>query len=576
MNFLTKVDLIRRIIKWRLTWDKRDTHYAYTVPGNPKFMGPRDAARLIDAGAMVAVSGLGGNQHATILYWTLKELYEETGHPRDLTVLAIGGQGGRGRVPGTIDELGVEGLTKRFITGHLETFKNMLRLGEDGKAELQCLPQGTLALLIEAQTRGEDSVLVRTGVGTVFDPEIGRGTPLAPPDGEQWATREGDRIRYRMPKIDVAIFNAPAADTRGNIYMKNTAMLAESKEIALAARRNGGTVIVNVGMIVEEDYDEVFLLADQVDAVVEYPKTGQTLSRTHRDPWRVLTLDSDVSVAEGYERMRFINRVIGVTPRRTPVDEAMARLAAKIFTEEAEPGALVNIGTGLPEEVCRTIYEGGLDEQVTFFTESGVVGGLPGPGVFFGAAACPESMVGSADIFKRAHRELDVTILGILEVGHDGNVNVSKRGEKITDYVGPGGFIDFSTSAKLVLFVGNWMAKGEMAIENGKLKVVRQGRPKFVEGVTEITFSAREALKAGRKVLYVTPVGVFRLTERGIELEAVMPGVDIQRDIVDFSPAHIVLPESGDVPVLDASILTGDGFALTMERAPERAEAAAG
>ena len=33
MNFLTKADLVRRILKWRLTWDKRDTHYAHTVPG---------------------------------------------------------------------------------------------------------------------------------------------------------------------------------------------------------------------------------------------------------------------------------------------------------------------------------------------------------------------------------------------------------------------------------------------------------------------------------------------------------------------------------------------------------------
>ncbi len=271
--------------------------------------------------------------------------------------------------------------------------------------------------------------------------------------------------------------------------------------------------------------------------------------------------------------MRFINRVIGVTPRRTPVDEAMARLAAKVFTEEAAPGALVNIGTGLPEEVCRTLYEAGLDKEITFFTESGVVGGLPGPGVFFGAAACPDAMVSSSAIFKRAHRELDVTILGILEVGHDGDVNVSKRGDRITEYVGPGGFIDFSTSARLVLFVGNWMAKGEMRIEDGKLKVVRKGNPKFVERVAEITFSGQEALKSGRKVLYVTPVGVFRLTQRGIALEAVMPGVDIQRDIVDFSPAHIVLPESGDVPVLEASVLTGEGFALTMDKAPAPAAA---
>ena len=37
------------------------------------------------------------------------ENFLETGGPRDLTILSIGGQGGRGKVPGTIDELGRDG-----------------------------------------------------------------------------------------------------------------------------------------------------------------------------------------------------------------------------------------------------------------------------------------------------------------------------------------------------------------------------------------------------------------------------------------------------------------------------------
>jgi len=563
MNALTKLKLIYRIARWRLTWEKRNTHYAHRVPGNPKFLGPREAIGLIRDGDFVAVSGLGGNQHATILYWAIKELFEETGHPRDLTVMSIGGQGGRGKVPGTVDELGIEGLTRRFITGHHETFKNFLKLGEAGKVELQCIPQGTLALLLEAQTRGEDSVLVPTGVGTVFDPSTGRGTPLTA-GGEQFAAREGAAIRYRIPKITVALINAPAADARGNIYMKNTSMLAESREIALAARRNGGKVIVVVGKLVGEGYDEIYLPAEAVDAVVHYPNTGQTMSRKHTSPWLALTTQSDIGVLDAYAQMRFVNRVIGVTPRRTPVDEAMARLAASVFAENVAPGALVNIGTGLPEEVCRTLVEADLLSKLTFFTESGVVGGLPGPGVFFGAAACPESMVSSADIFKRAHRELDVTILGTLQVDSLGNVNVSKRGPKLTDYVGPGGFIDFSTSAKTVLFVGNWIAHGEMRIDNGRLQIVNRGKPKFIAAVDEITFCGPEALRAGRKVFYVTPVGVFRLTERGLELERVMPGVDVQRDILDYATARIVLPPSGSVPEVDASTVTGQSFRLRM------------
>ena len=76
MKLSTRLRLIYRILRWRLTWDKRDTRYAYHVPGNPKFLGPREAVGLIDDGAFVAVSGLGGNQHTTVIYWAMKELFE--------------------------------------------------------------------------------------------------------------------------------------------------------------------------------------------------------------------------------------------------------------------------------------------------------------------------------------------------------------------------------------------------------------------------------------------------------------------------------------------------------------------
>lgn len=88
------------------------------------------------------------------------------------------------------------------------------------------------------------------------------------------------------------------------------------------------------------------------------------------------------------------------------------------------------------------------------------------------------------------------------------------------------------------------------------------GNPKFVDEVAQITFSGPEAVKAGRNVSYVTSVGVFKLTAQSIELIGVMPGIDIQKDIIDLFPAHIHLPESSDVPVVHERILTGQGFEL--------------
>jgi len=68
VNLFTKLWLLGHVIKWRLTWNRRNTHYRYTVPGNPKFMGPRDAVRLIPDGSTVMLSGLGGNARPSVLY----------------------------------------------------------------------------------------------------------------------------------------------------------------------------------------------------------------------------------------------------------------------------------------------------------------------------------------------------------------------------------------------------------------------------------------------------------------------------------------------------------------------------
>jgi len=562
MNLWTKARIAAHVGRWVLTWNRRDTQTRHGPAGNAKFLSPREAVGLIRDGSVVMSSGLGGNARPSILYWAIRETFQETGHPRGLTCLAVGGIGGRGRAPGTYDELALEGLCTRFCSGHLETFKAMLALAEAGKLELQCLPEGIMALLLEAQGRGVDSLSLRSGVGTLMDPRVGRGSPVLDSHAGQLVSVDGEALRYSMPKVDVAVFNLPAADEEGNLYARHATMIAECREAALAARRNGGTVICTVGLLVPKRPEEIFLSADQVDAVVLYPGSEQTASVPHRKPWPLFTTESDVSLDEGMARLRLVNRILGITPRRGKVDDVLARLAASIFARNGRPGMQVNIGVGLPEEVCRLIHRGGLTRDITLFTESGVVGGLPAPGVFFGAAVCPRRMVSSAQIFTECYEKLDVAILGILEADSEGNVNVSSRGAGAANQVGPGGAIDLTCAARTVIFVGGWMAHGRLELADGALRIIKRGKPKFVDRVGEITFSGREALKAGKQVYYCTNVGAFRLTDRGMELMCVLPGVDVRRDVVNGCPMKVVLPASGDVPVVDASIVTGRGFQL--------------
>ncbi|HUI26049.1 MAG TPA: hypothetical protein VL403_08165, partial [Candidatus Kryptonia bacterium] len=464
MNWWDKAGLIAQLARAGLSWLRHDTSYPSPVPENPKFMSPRDAVQLIGDGDVLAASGLGGHQRASIIYWAIREAFEQTGHPAGLTVMNLGGHGGRGLAPGTLEELGQLGLCTRLITSHFETFHAMLDLAAVGHCELQCLPLGTMALLFDELGRGRTSLRTDTGVGTFIDPRVGSGSPIANPLDEQLVTVEGERLRYHIPKIDVAVFNLPAADRAGNLYAKNCAVIGESYEIARAAKNNHGRVIANVGLIVDEGYDRVFLPADMIDAVVYYPDTEQSGGVFHREHWPQFTLESDVPVAEGLARVQFLNWLSGIAAKRTAADAAVARLAAATLLAHVRKGAYVNIGVGLPESVCGAVFEAGRLGDVTFLVESGVVGGLPASGLYFGAAICPERILSSVEMFKLCRDQLDAACLGALQVDSAGNVNVSRRGSGPRSYVGPGGFIDLTTDAETIVFVSGWMAHAEFAV----------------------------------------------------------------------------------------------------------------
>ena len=555
-------ELVKHFQDFLAHWKERDTSYTELVPENPKFMSARDAASLVHDNDVVAFTGIAANQRASIMHWAVHESFVQTGHPNNLTVLIPSGAGGRGKMPGSLEDVGVEGLCRRMITGHVETYKSFLKLADAGLLELQCIPQGTCVQLLHAMADGQDAFTTHAGVGTFIDPRVGRGTPVLPGVGEQLVGVEGDRLRFTCPKPDVAIFNLPAADRKGNLYAKHAAVVCEAKDIARAARLNGGRVIANVGLLVDEGYDEIFIPAEDVDAIVVYPGTEQVVSVPHRTYWSMFTTESDVSTDEGIARVRFLNDLLGITPKRTPVDEALARFVAQMFMDYAHRGSRVDIGVGLPEEAARLLYESGTMNDLQMLTESGLFGGMACPGIFFGAAINPDERVTSYEAFRRMYERLDVAILGLLQADGAGNVNVSKRGEGAINYVGPGGFIDITTCADLIIFCGTWMAHAEMAIEGDELHIAKAGTPKFVDEVDEITFSGQEAVKRGQTVLYITNVGAFRLTPRGMELIVVVPGVDVQRDILDVSPMRIVLPEGEPIPMVDASIMTGEGFSL--------------
>ena len=116
-------------------------------------------------------------------------------------------------------------------------------------------------------------------------------------------------------------------------------------------------------------------------------------------------------------------------------------------------------------------------------------------------------------------------------------------------------------AARTIIFIGGWMSRARWRVRGGRMTLAKAGKAKFVDRVRSITFSARAALDRGKHVWYVTHVGVFRLTRDGLLLQQLMPGIDIERDVLAHSGARINLPV-GPVEEVPAPVLTGRNFVL--------------
>jgi len=224
------------------------------------------------------------------------------------------------------------------------------------------------------------------------------------------------------------------------------------------------------------------------------------------------------------------------------------RAALELF-----PGALVNLGTGIPGDAVGPVADGaGVAAEITLSIESGTAGGMPAGGGDFGVAQYPDSVIGHAEQFDYYNGgAVDLCYMGAGEIDKAGNVNVSKLGGRLT---GCGGFIDITQPARKVVFCATFSSGGlRITSGDGRLRILQEGRyPKFVREVAQITFSAEEALRRRQPVLYVTERAVFALTDAGLRLIEVAPGIDVQRDVLAHLPFTPLL--ASPLPAMDAAI----------------------
>ncbi len=106
------------------------------------------------------------------------------------------------------------------------------------------------------------------------------------------------------------------------------------------------------------------------------------------------------------------------------------------------------------------------------------------------------------------------------------------------------------------------MTRSKYTVRNGHLELKKAGIPKFVNCVDKVCFSAAEALKARKRVFYVTSVEVFELTQAGLEIRQLMPGIDLHRDILrNPGGARFIVPD-GPIPLVPLEVISGERFEL--------------
>ncbi|HET7283416.1 MAG TPA: CoA-transferase [Nitrososphaeraceae archaeon] len=493
--------------------------------------------------SIIAISGF---NMATTPEYLILELYRrhnEQGHPKNIFIISDALPAVAGRGLDRVAESLYKHPNQEFLRGALMPFLGfspwLQKMVTDNRIECYGWPIGITAYWFREIGCGRPGLLTKIGVDTFLDPRKD-GAALNESAKKNASCKVSvldiggvDYLLYQAPKPDYALIRASISDENGNLSLQDEGLRGTVLSIAQAAkaRPHQGTVISQVrwitksGAINPRDIDIPGPLVNYVIvAPKEYHWQSGTIEYDPRISYKVIPSMTQ-KLLEDFLPRTSLKELEKVIARRILLE------LIKLFKDKRSP-VLVNLGIGIPALISLVAAEEDVTEFIVTVLESGPWGGLALSGNDFGLALSPFALSTIPDAFSNFEGGIiDAASLGFLQADKEGNVNPSMLSDRI---FGPGGFPVIAGGAPRIYFAGAFTAgRSEITLSNNRIRILHDGTiPKFIESVFKVVFSGHQAIKYGQEILYITERAVFRLTESGIVLEEVAPGIDIDKDII--------------------------------------------
>lgn len=510
----------------------------------PKFITAKEAAYLINDGDDIAIATFGCSGTPEEILMEVEKRYLETGHPKNIGYTHAAGGGGFAPTKENgfcrcEDHMAHTGLMTRWVCSHAACSDFLTQQLMDNNIAGWNLPLGTMLQVFKDQARGMKGTLSKCGLNTFVDPRFDGScvNQLAKDSKEQYVEyipdfRGEEMLFFKGMNLKIGWMRGTKADKNGNISTDREPYNLEMLTIAQAVRANGGKVFVQVEEVVETGTIHpkmVKVPGIYVDYIVVETKPESRLSTVGGKYNPAFTGEAKVDVSAGAD----------------PIPFDGVKIALRRAAMEVPLGAKANFGLGMPQMIGSILAEEGVSDALTLISESGAVGGVPASGINFGAHYNVESLSDQGDHFNFFDGGgLEFGAFGMGEVDEKGDLNTSLISGTIK---GVGGFMNISATARFAVMIGTFTAGGiKTHIEDGKLVIDKEGRfKKFVKTIPQNSFSLREAVHAGHKILYVTERCVFTGSADGLVLSEIAPGIDLQTQILDQMEFKPIIPDGG-------------------------------